>query len=115
MAPRPQSLRLVTALALGVCTLALLAIALTPLVAASTRERLDVRVFARVPSPGQPEPIAIGPHRRRVYVGTNQQGKGGADAPSKVFVFSRRGRLMRDVELRGQELSKDHGIQGLAF
>jgi sugar lactone lactonase YvrE len=78
------------------------------------RERLDIRVFARVPEPGQPEPVAIGP-RRRVFVGTNQQGKGDAEAPSKVFVYSRRGRLKRDIELRRQDLSADHGIQGLAF
>jgi sugar lactone lactonase YvrE len=82
---------------------------------AASREPLDVRVFARVPDPGQPEPVAIAPGRRRVFVGTNQQGKGDADVPSKVFVYSRRGRLLRDVELRRQDLSGDHGIQGLAF
>jgi sugar lactone lactonase YvrE len=115
MAPCPHIPRLVAALALGAGTLILVAIALTPPATGSAREPLDVRVFARVPNPGQPEPIAIGPHRRRVYVGTNQQGKGEADAPSKVFVFSRRGRLLRDIELRRQDLSEDHGIQGLAF
>jgi sugar lactone lactonase YvrE len=84
-------------------------------VPAEGREPLDVRVFARVPNPGQPEPVAIGPHRRRIYVGTNQLGKGDADAPSKVFAFSPRGRIRRDYELRGQALSEEHGIQGLAF
>jgi sugar lactone lactonase YvrE len=83
--------------------------------AGSGRQPLDVRVFARVPNPGQPEPIAVGPHRRRIYVGTNQQGKGEAGAPSKVFVYSRKGRLVRDIQLRRQDLSDDHGIQGLAF
>ena len=78
------------------------------------RQPLDIRVFARVPSPGQPEPIAIGPHRT-VFVGTNQQGKGDADAPSKVFVYSHRGRLRRSFDLEGQDLGSDHGIQGLAF
>ena len=91
----------------------LLAVLLTA-PAAAEREPLDIRVFARVPSPGQPEPVAIGP-RKRVYVGTNQQGKGDAAAPSKVFVFSRRGRLREDFELQGQPLSDYHGIQGLAF
>ncbi|HMC06183.1 MAG TPA: hypothetical protein VKG89_02190 [Solirubrobacterales bacterium] len=67
-----------------------------------------------MPAPGQPEPVAIGPHRR-VFVGTNQQGKGDADAPSKIFAYSRRGRLRRGFELRGQDLDEDHGIQGLAF
>jgi sugar lactone lactonase YvrE len=78
------------------------------------RKPLDIRVFARVPSPGQPEPVAIGSHRR-VFVGTNQQGKGGADAPSKIFVYSRRGHLRRGFELEGQDLDSEHGIQGLAF
>lgn len=82
---------------------------------AAERAPLDVRLFARVPSPGQPEPIAIGPNRRRVFVGTNQQGKGDADAPSRIFVYTRKGRLVRSFALRGQDLSSDHGIQGLAF
>jgi sugar lactone lactonase YvrE len=80
-----------------------------------TRRHLDIRVFARVPEPGQPEPIAIGPGRRHVFVGTNQQGKGDADAASKVFVYSRQGRRLGAIELRRQDLSDDHGIQGLAF
>jgi sugar lactone lactonase YvrE len=82
--------------------------------AAQDREPLDVRVFARVPDPGQPEPIAIGPGRR-VYVGTNQQGKGDADAASRIFVFSRRGKPLDDFALEGQDLAQEHGIQGLAF
>ena len=82
---------------------------------ASERPRLDIRVFARVPAPGQPEPVVVGPHRRRIYVGTNQQGKGDAAAPSRIFVYTRRGRLVRSIVLRGQDLSTDHGIQGLAF
>lgn len=86
-------------------------------VAAATRERLDVRVFTRIPSPGSPEPIAIGLDRT-VYVGTNQLGKGGpgnADAPSRVFAYSADGRLLRTYVLKGQDLSDDHGIQGLAL
>ncbi|MEK6276617.1 MAG: hypothetical protein AABM29_01195 [Actinomycetota bacterium] len=78
------------------------------------RESLDLRVFARIPAPGQPEPIAID-SRRRVYVGTNQLGKGDADAPSKIFVYSRFGQLLREYVIEGQSLSEDHGIQGLAF
>jgi sugar lactone lactonase YvrE len=83
--------------------------------AGPARQPLDIRVFAHVPEPGQPEPIAVGPNRRRIFVGTNQQGKGDAEVPSKVFVYDREGRLRRDVELRRQDLSADHGIQGLAF
>lgn len=80
----------------------------------SGREYLDLRVFAKVPNPGQPEPIAIG-RRGKVYVGTNQLGRGDADAPSKVFVYSRFGQPLREYVIQGQELSEDHGIQGLAF
>jgi hypothetical protein len=83
--------------------------------ASAGREPLDIRVFARVPAPGQPEPVAIGPHGWRVFVGTNQQGKGDAGAPSRIFVYTRRGELVRRITLRGQDLSQDHGIQGLAF
>jgi sugar lactone lactonase YvrE len=114
VAPRSHSGRLVAALALSV-GVAVVAAASPPPASGASRSPLDVRVFARVPEPGQPEPIAIGPHRRRVFVGTNQQGKGEADVPSRVFAYSRQGRLLRSIELRRQDLSDDHGIQGLAF
>ena len=81
---------------------------------AQERQFLDVRVFARVGNPGQPEPVAIGPDGR-VYVGTNQQQRGDSRAPSKVFAFAPDGRLAREYELQGQKLDEDHGIQGLAF
>jgi sugar lactone lactonase YvrE len=93
---------------------ALGALAVAPVAPAAEREPLDIRIFARIPAPGQPEPVAIGP-RHRVFVGTNQQGKGDADAPSRVFVYSRRGRPIRAIELEGQNLREEHGIQGLAF
>jgi sugar lactone lactonase YvrE len=82
--------------------------------AAPARQRFDVRVFARIGPPGQPEPVAVGPDGR-VYVGTNQQARGDTAAPSKVFAFSQAGKLVREYELRGQPLGDDHGIQGLAF
>jgi hypothetical protein len=79
------------------------------------REKLDVRVFTRIGEPGQPEPVVIGPPGRRVYIGSNQLGHGDAEAPSVVWAYSTRGRLLRTYELRGQDRSGDHGIQGLAF
>jgi sugar lactone lactonase YvrE len=82
--------------------------------AASAREPLDIEVFTKIGPPGQPEPVVIGPDRR-VYVGTNQLGHGDADAPSKVFAFSTKAKLVREYELEGQPLDEDHGIQGLAF
>jgi sugar lactone lactonase YvrE len=93
--------------------LSLCALILAPAALAS-RPPLDIRVFARVPNPGQPEPVAVGPDRR-IYVGTNQQANGDSVAPSVVFVFSRAGRLRDAIELRGQQLDQSHGIQGLAF
>jgi hypothetical protein len=81
---------------------------------AQAREPLDIRVFTKIGDPGQPEPVAIGPDNR-VYVGTNQLGHGDADAPSKVFAYSRRAELAREYELKGQPPEEDHGIQGLAF
>ena len=81
---------------------------------AGTREPLDIRLFARVPNPGQPEPVAIGPDGL-VYVGTNQLAHGDPDAPSKVFAFDQSGQLVREYVVEGQKLDEDHGIQGLAF
>ena len=80
----------------------------------NSRERLDIRLFARVGPPGQPEPVAIGPDGN-VYVGTNQLERGERDAPSKVFVYSPAGTLIREYVIEGQNLQEDHGIQGLAF
>src|SRR5205085_454065 len=84
---------------------------------AFARTPYEVRTFARVPSPGSPEPVVVAPGRT-VYVGTNQQGKGsGADAasPSRIFAFSPGGRLLRSYVLQRQALDEDHGIQGLAL
>jgi sugar lactone lactonase YvrE len=82
--------------------------------ALASRAPLDIRVFARVPTPGQPEPVAVGPDRR-IYVGTNQQDYGDSSSPSEVFVYSQEGHLRRTIGLRRQRLDESHGIQGLAF
>jgi len=79
------------------------------------RPLYDLRVFAPVGKPGQPEPIAIGPGDGLVYVGTNQLERGDAHALSKIFVYSRRGELRRELTIEGQDLEEPHGIQGLAF
>jgi SMP-30/Gluconolactonase/LRE-like region len=85
-----------------------------PAAAQEQREPLDIRVFAKIGPPGQPEPVAIGPDDR-VYVGTNQLGHGDRDAPSKVFAFGLDGTLVREYVVEGQPLEQNHGIQGLAF
>jgi sugar lactone lactonase YvrE len=81
---------------------------------AQERAPMDIRVFAKVGPPGQPEPVAIGPDER-VYVGTNQLGHGDAEAPSKIFAFSLTGELVREYVVEGQPLDENHGIQGLVF
>lgn len=101
-------------LAIALAALAIAAAAGAASAGPGERELYDVRVFARIGNPGQPEPVAIGPNRR-VYVGTNQQERGETDAPSKIFVFSRRGEPRGELELEGQNLEEEHGIQGLVF
>lgn len=73
----------------------------------------DTQVFARVGDPGQPEGIALD-SRGRVYVSTNNRGKGGP-GPSKVFRYSPAGRLEREYVAAGQNLAGDHGLLGIAF
>jgi sugar lactone lactonase YvrE len=79
-----------------------------------TRPQLTVGLFARVPSPGLPEAIAVAKNGT-VYVGTNQQGKGDAHAPSRIFAYSKRGDLIRQYVIAGQNLDRPHGIQGIAI
>jgi sugar lactone lactonase YvrE len=95
---------------------ALPAIAGGPAAGAEQPERapLDVRLFARIGLPGQPEGIAIGPDRR-VYVSTHQGGRGDASAPSKVFALDADGRLAREYVVEGQNLDDSPGLQGIAF
>ena len=98
--------------------LAALALLLVPAAAAGAASRplYDVRVFARVPHPGSPEPIVVQPDGT-VYVGTNQADKGSDEdiaAPSRVFAFSPTGKLLRSYSLLGQRLDENHGIQGIA-
>lgn len=82
--------------------------------AAQEREPLDVAIFARVPSPGQPEGIAVDLDGT-VYVGTHNHGNGDAEAPSEVFAYDPSGELLRSYTVEGQELDDDHGILAMAF
>jgi sugar lactone lactonase YvrE len=96
-----------------VLLLALAALAPGP-VAAQTRQPLDIKTFARVGAPGQPEAIAVA-RDGTVYVGTNQQQRGDTAAPSKIFAYSPAGELVREYVVAGQDLSVPHGIQGIAL
>src|SRR4051794_10370848 len=84
----------------------------------SERAKFDTRVFARVSAPGHhPEPVAIGPDGL-AYVATNQgqlPNPATDGEPSRIDVYDRVGRLVRRETLKGQDLTKAHGIQGLAF
>jgi sugar lactone lactonase YvrE len=97
-----------------------IAAALCVLIAAApahaAREPLSVRLFARVPDPGLPEGIAVDPERHRVYVGTSPKDAGPDPHPSKVFAFSRRGKLKDEWTIRGQDLSNSsYGLYGISL
>src|SRR4051794_16430774 len=83
---------------------ALLAVVAAPPAADAQEARapLDIRVFARVGAPGQPEAIAVA-RDRTVYVGTNQQERGDSRAPSRIFAYAPNGALLRDYVVAGQE------------
>lgn len=74
------------------------------------------RLFARVPSPGNPEGIAVNHQGTRVYVGTHTTIAGNSGSgPSKLFVYdAATGATLDEVEIEGQNLDQTHGIVGLA-
>lgn len=78
------------------------------------REFGDTSVFTRVGSPGQPEGIVVDDDGR-VYVSTNNRGKGDADEPSRIFRYTADGELDRDYVIEGQAMDELHGVLGLAF
>jgi sugar lactone lactonase YvrE len=92
--------------AAALCALALLGVTVAPAVASAARG--DVRVVALVPGPYFP---AL-PHvmAGNIYEGTYDNPSGDGQA-SKVFEFSPAGALVRSWTVRGQDLSKPHGVQ----
>src|SRR6187551_1314040 len=81
---------------------------------AADRAKGDVKLFAPVPSPGDPEPVVIAPDGT-VYTATLNAEGGDTSAPSKVFAFSADGRLKREYVIKGQDLSQQHGLTGMAM
>ena len=78
---------------------------------AAARERFDTRVLALVGRPGYPAlPHVVGD---RVYEGTYDNPRGDRE-PSRVFEYASEGTLLRSWTIRGQDLSKPHGIQVVA-
>src|SRR5947208_9200641 len=81
---------------------------------AADRPKGDVKLFASVPSPGAPEPVVIAPDGT-VYTATLNAESGDTKAPSKVFAFTPDGKLKRTYDVKGQDLSAQHGITGMAM
>src|SRR3954449_2785589 len=82
--------------------------------AADQRPKGDTKLFAPVPAPGAPEPVVIGPDGT-VYTATLNAESGDTKAPSKVFAFDQFGTLKRTYDIKGQDLSQQHGLTGLAM
>lgn len=77
---------------------------------AAGRPRGDVRVFAKVPSPGYPALSLVAPDNT-VYVSTFTGAAGGTSGPSKVFAYSPTGHLLRTYVVRGQSRGGTHAVQ----
>lgn len=89
--------------------LVLLALAPAPAAVAQERARWDTRVLALVPKPGYPAHAYVHPNGR-VYEGTYTN-PGGDTMASRVFEYTEGGALLRSWTVRGQDLSKPHGVQ----
>ncbi len=76
-----------------------------------------IGLFARVPSPGQPEGIVVAPGGT-VYVGSDAGPfivRPDGSPPSKLFAYSPQGRLRRSYLIKGQDHSSFYGLFGLAL
>jgi sugar lactone lactonase YvrE len=94
---------------------ALIAAALAALAApAQARDKFDIRLLARVPSPGYPALSLVAPDRT-IYVGTFTDAGGNNTGPSKVFAFSPTGKLKRTYTIEGQAPGQVHGVQVAAI
>jgi hypothetical protein len=93
------------AAALAACLAAMLVLA------AGAQARLEVRVFARVPSPGYPANALVAADGT-VYAGTFKSFTDASDTgPSKVFAFSPGGQIERTYTIAGQTADTPHGVQ----
>jgi hypothetical protein len=94
-----------TAAALAACLAAML------MLAAGAQARLEVRVFARVPSPGYPANALVAADGT-VYAGTFKSFTDPSDTgPSKVFAFTPAGQIERTYTITGQTPETPHGVQ----
>src|SRR3954466_11548534 len=74
------------------------------------RAKGDVRVFARIPSPGYPALSLVTP-KGKVYVSTFTGASGDTTGPSKVFAFSSTGKRLRTYRVTGQTPGAAHAVQ----
>src|SRR3954447_18125281 len=81
---------------------------------AADRPKGDTKLFAPVPAPGAPEPVVIAPDGT-VYTATLNAESGDTKTPSKVFAFTPDGKLKRAYDIKGQDLSAEHGLTGMAM
>jgi sugar lactone lactonase YvrE len=81
---------------------------------AAARDRFDIKVLARVPSPGYPALSLVAPDRT-IYVGTFTNAEGTDTGPSKVFAFAPDGQLKREFTITGQETGVSNGVQVAAI
>src|SRR5689334_4075635 len=81
---------------------------------AADRAKGNATLFAQVPAPGSPEPVVIAPDGT-VYTATLNAESGDTKAPSKVFAFTTDGKLKRTYDIKGQDLSQEHGLTGMAM
>jgi sugar lactone lactonase YvrE len=100
--------------ALALATLVAAAAACAPSTNAADRPKGDVKLFAPVPSPGAPEPVVVAPDGT-VYTATLNAESGDTKAASKVFAFAPDGKLERTYDIKGQDLSSQHGLTGMAM
>jgi DNA-binding beta-propeller fold protein YncE len=100
---------------LGVGGIALACTALSPVGAVPAahhdgRPKGDIRVFAHIGKPGEPSLSLVTPHHH-VYVGTFEDAAGTDTSPSKVFKYSRHGKLHKTFVIHGQTPGAAHGVQ----
>src|SRR3954469_9744840 len=88
--------------------------ACAPQAHAADRAKGDTKLFAKVGSPGAPAPVVVAPDGT-VYTATLNAQSGDTAAPSKVFAFAPDGKLKRTYDIKGQDLSTQHGLSGLAM
>lgn len=85
-----------------------------PVALAADRPNHDIRLFARVPSPGAPAAVVVDP-KGPVYTNTLNAESGDTKATSSVFAFSAEGMLIREFPMKGQDTSQQHGLTGMAL